>query len=56
MKGTLLYKMVQEGLSGEVTSEQRLVWDDGTYDEVAGESVPEKRRAGEPKGGRHVRC
>lgn len=56
MKGTLLYKMVQEGLSGEVPSEQRLVWDDGTNGEVAGGSVPEKGRAGGPKGGRHVRC
>ena len=36
MKGILLYQMVLEALSGEVISEQRLVWHNGANDEVAG--------------------
>lgn len=44
-KSILLYKMVQEGLSGGVTPEQRLVWDHGANPEAARESVPTKEGA-----------
>lgn len=39
---TLLYKTVQEGLSGEVAPEQSLVWGDGANHEAAGKSVPDE--------------
>lgn len=51
MKGTLLYQMVLEALSGEVISEQRLVSGNGANDEVAGEIVPDTGRAGAPRWG-----
>lgn len=41
MKGSLLYQMVLEALSGEVISEQRLVCGNGANGEVAGEIVPD---------------
>lgn len=44
-KSILLYKMVQEGLSGGVTPEQRLGWDHGANPEAARESVPTKEGA-----------
>ena len=52
MKGTLLYQMVLEALSGEVISEQRLVLGNGANDEVAGEIVPDTGRTGAPRWGR----
>lgn len=53
---SLLYKRVQEVLSGEVTSEQWLVWmmDDGTNSGVAGESVRSRGSSRAPEGGGHV--
>lgn len=44
-KSILLYKMVQEGLSGGVTPEQKLGWDHGANPEAARKSVPTKEGA-----------